>query len=61
MSASGGISTDDVPSDHGCEQALVAMDGTVFCVPPGRRAAGTEAYLTSEGSIGCRPITTVIQ
>jgi hypothetical protein len=52
------------PTTNPCtegEQMLVTEGGSPVCVPPGTCGPGTEAYLTSEGNVSCRPGTTVIR
>lgn len=43
------------------EQLLISEGGSPVCVPPGTCDPGSEAYLTSEGAVACRPTTTVIR
>jgi hypothetical protein len=43
------------------ETTLTAKDGSTVCVPPDRCAPGTQAYLTSEGAVDCKPTTIIIQ
>jgi hypothetical protein len=51
------------PNNTGCPEGsttLTAKDGSTVCVPPDRCDPGSEAYLTSEGAVDCRPIRIII-
>lgn len=56
--------TSDPPTTDPCtedEITLVTEGGSSVCVPSGLCEPGTEPYLTSEGTVECRPGTTVIR